>query len=138
MSRLSTKVAIDDVIKALHVNGDTGQGPKHFIELVHMIEKLESSEQIVRARDVNAEHIGLRVTTRSGRTGILTDVEEPAKYGPAMRTAYHAQFSQNDDETFNDDDTAPMRPAQTVMLIVDGKIVRVGRNQLLVLRAMSA
>lgn len=136
MARTRTNVAIDDVLKALRVNGETGTPAAKFIELVHMVEKLGPKEQIVRARDIRSEHIGLQVTTKSGRIGFITDVESVPQSGPGnLRTAYH-RIHQSDlyesDTSFSDDEPG-IAPAQSVMIIIDGKINRLHRNQLLTL-----
>ncbi len=141
-ARAKTAVEISDVIKALHVNGETGMPATKFIELIHMIEKLNPGEQIVRARDITPEHIGFQVTTRSGRVGIITDVEaRPGAHlvNNNLKTSYHRYQALtvvvDEDEFCEDERGQDFGPR--VMIIIDGKITRVHHNQLLVLSETS-
>jgi hypothetical protein len=138
MAAPRTKVEISAVYKALKVNGETGTPAKKFLDLIFMIEQLGDKQQIVRARDLNDEHIGMQVELPEspGVTHILNDIDGDMTIVGRTLAGYRnrraeAEIDGFDGDDFNEGVRVPR--SQMVTVVLDSKLVRLHRNKLLIL-----
>lgn len=131
MARPRTNLDLSAVRAALKINGEQPEAVNKFIELVHMVEKLAPKEQILRAKNLTVEHIGLRLTHPSGREGFITDVEAPKQF---RGVTFAQPITFDGDSQYDMEVTSMPSTSDAITVILDGKIVRLRKNVLVVLR----
>jgi hypothetical protein len=139
MAAPRTKVEISAVYKALKVNGETGTPAKKFLDLIFMIEQLGDKQQIIRARDLSDEHIGMLVENPKipGVTNILNDIDDNMTVvsrslaGGYRNRRVEAEIDGFDVDEVNDGLRIPRD--QMITVVLDSKLVRLHRNALLIL-----
>jgi hypothetical protein len=131
MAAARTNLKIADVLTALSINGEPGIAAKKFVELVQKVEALDSNQFLIRARDLTKEHVGLQIAFGRHYTGTLTDVEEQQKRrGMTFGGAYGLSVDL-DTEVSEDEDGIQVTARGPVLIVLDGKLVRMQRNTLI-------
>jgi hypothetical protein len=126
MARPATNIAMVNVIQALRIEGYDLAEARKLVELAKAVSELEPKQQLIRARDLDANHVGMLIEY-PGRSGFLNDIEATSRTGSVrdLKTAYHAQNLSVD---YEDDGTGILHPRARgpyITTVIDSKIVRI-------------
>lgn len=128
MAAPRTKVEISAVYKALKVNGETGTPAKKFLDLIFLIEQLGDKQQVIRARDLSDEHIGMQLEMpTTGMSGIINDVDTSSIPSGLARRVVSGH-----EESVDAVEYTPRRP-MVVTIVLDSKLKRIHVDHLVVL-----
>ena len=120
-----------DLIKALKINGMTTGEAREIATLANEISQLEPKQQLIRARDLDEEHIGMQIDFGE-KHGVLNDVELKRRgVGTLLRGAQYPvnQFADEDEQPEHVGLSYPPRQA-AITVVINSKLTRLPANKL--------
>ena len=120
-----------DLIKALKINGMTTGEAREIATLANEISQLEPKQQLIRARDLDEEHIGMQIDFGE-KHGVLNDVELKRRgVGTLLRGAQYPvnQFADEDEQPEHVGLSYPPRQA-AITVVINSKLTRLPASKL--------